>query len=54
MLKVTFFLTKKELFYVKLQGNYKVNINKKNPWPNLKNLSGGLDISRRSNLVGST
>ena len=52
MLKVTFFLTKKELFYVKLQGNYKVN--KKNPWPNLKNLSGGLDLSRRSNLVGST
>ena len=26
MLKVTFFLTKKELFYVKLQGNYKVKI----------------------------
>jgi len=26
----------------------------RNPWPNLKNLSGGLNLSRGLNMVGST
>jgi len=29
-------------------------LDKKDQWPNLKNLSGGLNLSRGLNMVGST
>ena len=32
----------------------KMSLNKCNQWPNLKNLSGGLNLSRGLNMVGST
>ena len=35
------------------EDNIKLQI-KRNQWPNLKNLSGGLNLSRGLNMVGST